>query len=164
MQHSATGNVQQTRCNVQHAHAVKCATCNRQCSLQHTSRNETCSMQPTRWNGRHAACKCNMQCSRTVNRATDGMQHAACFAGGARQRASGGNVQGRRFGRTGAHERADRRDRGRYRRSRGAGGRVRVRRHPSTRPLQRAQYGNVKSAACNVEREPRYNAVMHNVR
>ena len=73
-------------------------------------------------------------------------------------------MQGRRFGRTGARERAERRDQGRYRRSGGAGGRVRVRRHPSTRPLQRAQYGIVKYAACNMEREPRYNAVMHNVR
>jgi hypothetical protein len=159
MQHSETCNVQQTRCNVQHAHAVKCTTCNRQCSLQHTSRNETCSMQPTRWSGRHAACKCNMQRSRTVNLATDGM---LCWGCG--QRASGGSVQGRRFGRTGTSQRAERRDQGRYRRSRGAGGRVRVRHHPSTRPLQRAQYGNVKYAACNMEREPRYNAAMHNVR
>jgi hypothetical protein len=88
------------------------------------------------------------------------MQHALLgvrAAGERRERA------GEEFRADRTRERADRRDRGRYRRSRGAGGRVRVRRHPSWRPLQRAQYGIVKYAACNMEREPRYNAVVHNV-
>jgi hypothetical protein len=111
---------QDARCNMGHAavgmHLERHATSSTHQNLCNPAKQERChrqfSTQPTRWNRLHAAYKCNMQRSRTVKLATDGMQHAACFAGGAGQRASGGNVQGRRFGRTGTRKRAERRDRG----------------------------------------------------